>query len=333
MPHRILVTGITGFVGSHCALDLLQQGYRVRGSIRDESRGEALCKMFAEQGADLKQLELVTASLTQRDHWDAAVADCHAIFHVASPVHTIPPKDPAEVIEPAKTGTLNVLSAAKSAGVQRVILTSSLLAIVGTAASSRTYSSDDWSDLKDQNMTHYALGKTIAEREAWAFCEEHDIKLTTINPGLILGPALEADYGTSLELLAKLLRREVPLLPKMGFEIVDVRDVASLHRLALENDVATGQRLIAANGLKWFTEVAQCLAKQYPEYRVPTRSMPNWLTHVASLFIREIGSVINQLDVAKTLDNSPALALGWQPRSPEEAILSGAQSLIRFKQV
>lgn len=333
MPDRILVTGITGFVGSHCALDLLKHGYQVRGSIRDESRADALCKMFADQGADLKHLELVQATLTDRACWDSAVVDCQAIFHVASPVPTVQPKDPEEVIEPAKAGTLNVLTAAANAGIQRVILTSSLSAIVGTAPSSRTYSADDWSDPDDRNMVPYALSKTIAELTAWSFSKEHSLKLTTINPGLILGPALEADYGASLELLAKLLRREIPLLPKLGFEIVDVRDVACLHRLALENDATIGQRLIAANGLRTFKAVAQCLKKQFPDYPIPTHTMPNWLTRIASLFVREIGTVLNELDVKKTLDHSPALALNWAPRTPEEAILSSAQSLIRLRQV
>ena len=177
-------------------------------------------------------------------------------------------------------------------------------------------------------MNPYAISKTVAERAAWAFCETNGIALTTIHPALVLGPALEADYGSSLEALVKLLRHEVPLLPKFGFEIVDVRDVAGLHRLALENPDAIGQRLIAANGFLWFREIAALLSEAYPTHKIPRREMPNWLSRVASLFVREIGSFINDLGVEKQLDNTPATKLGWKPRTPSEAILSGAKSLV-----
>lgn len=333
MSDRVLVTGVSGFLGSHCALELLRAGYSVRGSIRDESRADGLCKMLADHGVDLKKFELTTASLTNAEDWFDAVKDCTAIFHVASPVPTVQPIDPNEVIEPAVQGTLNVLRAADQQGIRRVVLTSSIAAIVGTERISRSYNAEDWSDPDDPEMVPYAISKTAAERAAWAFCKKHDIKLTTVNPGMILGPALEADYGSSLELITKLMRREVPLLPKMGFDIVDVRDVASLHRLALENTDSVGQRLIAANGFRRFQEVAAILKQDFPDYPIPQRSMPNWLTHLTRYFIKEIGSVINELDVEKRVDNRPALALGWKPRSPEEAILSAAQTLIRFKQV
>ncbi len=149
---------------------------------------------------------------------------------------------------------------------------------------------------------------------------------------MVLGPALESDYGSSLELLYKLMRREIPLLPKIGAEIVDVRDVASLHRLAFENPAAVGQRLIAANGFLWFREVAKVLIEEFPTYArtIPTAEMPNWLTRVASLFIRELGSIMTDIGCIKRMDISPALALGWQPRTPRQAIVAGANSLVEL---
>ncbi len=328
MPTTILVTGASGFIGSHCVLDLLNQGYRVRGSLRDLSRSVAIESTLQANGANTSQLEWVVASLTDPDSWPAAASGCDAIFHVASPVPTIQPKDPAEVIEPARLGTLNVLEAAASEGIKRVVLTSSVAAILGGISESRVYTGDDWSDPDDPNMNPYAISKTVAERAAWTFCGANGISLTTIHPALVLGPALEADYGSSLEALVKLLRHEVPLLPKFGFEIVDVRDVAGLHRLALENPAAIGQRLVAANGFLWFREIAALLSEAYPTHKIPRREMPNWLSRVASLFVREIGSFINDLGVEKQLDNTPATKLGWKPRTPSEAILSGAKSLV-----
>jgi dihydroflavonol-4-reductase len=270
----------------------------------------------------------VAASLTDPVSWVPAVEGCDAIFHVASPVPTIQPKIPADVIEPARQGTLNVLEAAASQSINRVVLTSSVAAILGGISHDQSYTGEDWSDPTDPGMTPYAISKTMAERCAWDFCVSRGISLTTIHPAMVLGPALEADYGSSLEALVKLLRREVPLLPRFGFEIVDVRDVAGLHRLALENPDAIGQRLIAANGFLWFREIAALLIEAYPDRRIADREMPNWLTRVASLFVHEIGTILNDLDVVKPLNNTTAKNIGWRPRSPQVAILSGAKSLI-----
>lgn len=329
MPAKtILVTGASGFIGCHCVLDLLNQGYRVRGSVRDLGRTGTLEKTLSTQGADTRQLDWVAASLTEPDGWSAAVDGCDAIFHVASPVPTIQPKNPDDVIEPARKGTLNVLQAAASQGIDRVVLTSSVAAILGGLSENRVYTGEDWSDPNDPDMIPYAISKTVAERCAWDFCQSKGISLSTIHPALVLGPTLETDYGSSLEALVKLLRREVPLLPRFGFDIVDVRDVASLHRIALENPDAIGQRLIAANGFLWFRNIAALLTTAYPDRKIPLREMPNWLTRFASLFIRELGTILKDLDSTAQLDNSTAKNLGWQPRTPQEAVLSGAKSLI-----
>jgi dihydroflavonol-4-reductase len=324
----ILVTGASGFIGCHCVLDLLNHGYQVRGSVRDPGRIAALEATLSANGADTRQLDWVAASLTEPDSWSAAVDGCDAIFHVASPVPTIQPKNPADVIEPARQGTLNVLEAAALHGINRIVLTSSVAAILGGVSMDRVYTGEDWSDPSDPDMIPYAISKTIAERCAWDFCKSKGISLTTIHPAMVLGPALETDYGSSLDALVKLLRREVPLLPRFGFEIVDVRDVAGLHRLALQNPDAIGQRLIAANGFLWFREIAALLIDAYPDRRIPGREMPNWLSRLASLFVGELGTILNDLDIAAQLDNSPAKNLGWQPRTPQQAILSGARSLI-----
>lgn len=324
----ILVTGASGFIGSHCVLDLLNHGYHVRGSIRDKTKADRLTQMFNNQGADTSRLSFVEASLTDADSWQDAASDCAGIFHIASPVPTVQPKNADEVIGPAKTGTLNVLHAAKAQGVERVVLTSSVAAIFGGVSEDRGYSADDWSDPDDPLMTPYSLSKTIAEQAAWQYCRDNNLKLSTVNPALVLGPALEADYGSSLEALIKLLKKEVPLLPRFGFEIVDVRDVAILHRLAFEKNSAIDQRLIAANGFLWFRDIAALLKSEFPDYPIPTREMPNWLTRLASIFVPEIKSFLNDLDLEKHLDITPARDLGWQPRTPVEAVSSGARSLI-----
>ncbi len=329
-PSRILVTGASGFIGGHCVLDLLNHGYEVRGTTRSQDRADQVKQIMSAHGADVTRLSFAEASLTDKICWPNAMADCDAIFHVASPVPTVQPKDPEEVIGPARAGTMNVLEAAAEANIKRVILTSSVASILGGISEDRTYTAADWSDPDDPHLTPYSLSKTLAEKDAWQFCSENGIHLTTIHPSLVLGPALEEDYGSSLEALAKLLKFEVPLLPRFGFEIVDVRDVAALHRIALENEASVTQRLIASNGFLWFREIAAILKAQYPERRIPQYEMPNWLTKLASVFVPEIGSFIADLDVVKHLDNGPARDLGWVPREPEEAIKTGAESLSNF---
>jgi dihydroflavonol-4-reductase len=328
MAMTVLVTGASGFIGGHCVLDLLNQGFNVVGSVRDLERSASMETILQKRGADTSRLKWVAANLTDADSWLPAVKGCDAVFHVASPVPTIQPRDPLEVIEPAIDGTVSVLKACAAMSVKRVILTSSVAAILGVRPESRIFTGSDWSDPEDPEMIPYTISKTLAERAAWDFCDSNNIALTTIHPALVLGPTLEKDYGSSLEAIVKLMNRDVPLLPKFGFEIVDVRDVASLHRLALQNPTTKGQRLIAANGFLWFREIARILNEAYPDRRIPEHEMPNWLSKVASLFVREIGSFINDLDVVKQLDNTPALALGWHPREPKLAILDGAKSLI-----
>lgn len=330
MSKKVLVTGASGFIASHTIIDLLKHGYEVKGTLRDASRGGHLKSVLSKHYPEAANIELVSASLTDRDSWNHAVENCQGVIHIASPVPLIQPKDPQEVIEPARQGTLNVLQAASAAGIHRVVLTSSVAAVFGSnKQSNKTYTARDWSDPHDKKLSAYAISKTVAEKVAWDFAAEHSIDLTAVNPGLVLGPALEADYGSSLEALYKLLTGEVPLLPRLGFEVVDVRDVAALHRLAFENIDAIGQRLLCGAGFRWMVEIAETLKETYPENRkIPSRQMPNFMARFAAIFVKEIEGFLNDLDVVKKLDCSAAIALGWTPRSPEDAIREGAQSLI-----
>jgi len=240
MSSQVLVTGASGFIGAHCVLDLLNHGYAVRGTLRNGSRAEHVRTVLQAHGANIEKLSFAEATLTDASCWIDAIKGCDAVFHVASPVPTVQPKNPEEVISPARVGTLNVLKAAAEAGVTRVVLTSSVASILGGISENRLYTAEDWSDPSDPHLTAYSLSKTLAEKDAWQFSSEHGINLTTIHPSLVLGPALESDYGSSLEALVKLLTFAVPLLPRFGFEIVDARDVASLHRLALEQEASVG---------------------------------------------------------------------------------------------
>ena len=169
----------------------------------------------------------------------------------------------------------------------------------------------------------------MAERAAWDYAQANSLELVSVNPALVLGPALEADYGSSLEALYLLMTGAYPILPKLGFEIVDVRDVAVLHRLALESPEATGRRFMCANGFRWFVDIAKTVKSEHPQLKVPTSQMPTGLLPSRN-FLQGIKQFLPDIGRIK-IDNAPALAIGWQPRNADTAIRDGAQSLVDLK--
>ncbi len=327
---KILLTGASGFIAGHCIIDMLNHGYSVRGTVRDVSRGDRLKAFLANHTDHIDRLEFAAADLTDADSWLAAAEGCDGILHVASPVPVVQPKNADEVIRPAREGTLNVLAAAKHHGISRVVLTSSTAAVMSSNRTSGDYTEDDWTDLGRTDLSPYVQSKTIAERAAWDFVADNGgLTLSTVNPGLVLGPALESDYGSSLESLVLLMNSQYPMLPRIGFECVDVRDVASLHRLAYERPEAAGRRFLCTNGFRWLSDIANQIKREFPDYAdIPSREMPNWLVRIAAVFMAEVAQFAKDVNQVRSADNSPALAIGWQPRDVDEAIRAGAQSLI-----
>jgi nucleoside-diphosphate-sugar epimerase len=331
MP-KVLVTGASGFIGAHIVLEFLNNGYEVRGSIRNLERADSLRSMLAAHTQHVDKLEFVAATLTEAECWHEAVAGVDGVIHVASPVPIEQPKDPDEIVVPAREGALNVLKAAQKAGIKRVVLTSSVAAVSYNAKrDTAAQTAADWTDINDPGADPYAMSKTLAEQAAWDFIKQHEgTELVTIQPAMVLGPALEQDYGTSLESLFVLLTGKYPMLPHMGFGIVDVRDVAHLHRIGYEHPDAAGQRLLCSNGFRWFKDISLYLRQEFPAYekQLPTRELPNFVIKLLALFDPVMAFVVKSLGQQVEYDCSPAKQLGWQPRSPEEAIKAGAQSLI-----
>ncbi len=330
---KVLVTGASGFIGSHIVLEMLNHGYEVRGTIRDLGRAEKIKNLISEHGGDTSRLEFAQASLTDADCWRPAAEGCDGIIHVASPVPIEQPKDADEIIVPARDGALNVLDAAQALGIRRVVLTSSVAAAQVIPAAGHRVSADDWTDVSSKDVNPYGLSKTYAERAAWDFAEQHpDIELVTIQPSLVLGPALEADYGSSLESLMVLLQGKYPRLPRVSFGLVDVRDVANLHRIAYESPEAAGQRLLCSSETFWFVEIARALAEMFPDYgnALPTKELPNWVVRIVALFDPVLAFIVPSLGQHVDYDCDPAKSLGWQPRKAREAIEAGGRSLIEL---
>ncbi|MDJ0713176.1 MAG: aldehyde reductase [Prochloraceae cyanobacterium] len=247
----VLVTGASGFIGGHCVLALLKKGYAVRATVRSESQIEKCKALINTHYPDRADVEYAIATLDSDRGWDAAVKGCEYILHLASPLPVQQPKNPNELIIPARDGALRVLAAAIRAGVKRVVMTSSQAAVCGSPSMEKDYIYDekDWTDLNNKTVTAYNQSKTIAERAAWDFVnKENSLELATVCPGLVCGPVLEARVNASLEFVKRFMDGSLPLIPPLGYEVVDVRDVADLHLLAMEKPKGAGGRFMASAG-------------------------------------------------------------------------------------
>jgi nucleoside-diphosphate-sugar epimerase len=333
----VLVPGGSGFVGVHVVAALLQAGYPARATLRSLGREGDVRRMLARAGLDggTSQLSFAEADLLRDEGWAAAVRGCRFVHHVASPFPLGVPKHEDELLAPAREGTLRVLRAARAAGVERVVLTSSVAAVAyGVPERAEPFTEQDWSNPDGPGITAYAKSKTLAERAAWEYVrgEGAGLELAVVNPVGIFGPALGPDLSTSVVIVKELLEGSVPGMPNIWFGAVDVRDVASLHLLAMTRPEAAGERFLAVAGhFVAAVEVAKTLKRRMgaAAKRTPVRVLPDALVKVAALFNPAARQVVPEL--GKRKDASAAKAervLGWQPRSAEESIVASAQSLV-----
>jgi nucleoside-diphosphate-sugar epimerase len=329
----VLVTGGSGFLGGWCLVELLRGDYTVRTTVRDLGRELEVRARVESQVDPGDRLTFFAADLTSDDGWEQAVRGCDYVLHVASPFPLAQPKDPDELIVPAREGTLRVLRESLDAGVERVVVTSSVAAVTGgRTRPDRPLTEADWSDPDNPKLTPYARSKTIAERAAWDFVGERGAsgRLATVNPGAILGPALSEDRSFSLQAVERLLQG-TPGIPRIGFSFVDVRDVADLHVRAMTAPAAGGERFIAATPFLWMAEIAAVLRERLGERaaKVPTRNVPDLLVRAMGLFDPSIRSIAGQLGKKTTLSSEKAEStLGWSPRPAEETIVECAESLL-----
>jgi len=334
MKGTVLVTGAAGFIATHCLLAAHRAGYALRGTLRDLSRGGELLEVLRRAAGEPVPVTFVQADLTRDDGWDDAVRGCDGVLHVASPLPRVLPRDPEELIRPAVDGALRVLRAANGVGVRRVVMTSSTAAICyGRGSLGRPFTERDWSDPESRDNSSYTRSKTHAERAAWEFARRPDTKLelVAVNPGAVLGPVLERDYGTSAEIVLKLLNGDFPGIPDFDFPIVDVRDVASLHVSALESPNAAGKRYLCVSGNMTMREIAEILRVHLPERaaKIPKRELPRWLVRVASLFDPVTRAVVFELGIRRECDTRAARSdLGFSPRPVAESVRDTADSLV-----
>jgi dihydroflavonol-4-reductase len=333
----VLVTGGSGFVGSHTVLQLLNAGHEVRTTIRSLKKEESVRKMLRNGGADDARLRFYTADLGDDAGWREAVTGCDYVLHVASPLSDTAGKSEEEVVGPARDGSLRVLRFARDARVRRVVMTSSCGAVYyGHPPRTEPFDEHSWSNPNGGDMSAYVKSKLIAERAAWDFVRvDGGIELTTINPAGIFGPVLGPDSSSSTLMIKRLLGG-MPGAPRIHFAIVDVRDVADLHIRAMRHEAANGERFIAVaeNGSAMsMLEIAGVLRSRLGERakKTPTRELPNWLVRAGALFDPQMRQLLPMLGKVRNATSEKAQRLlGWRPRPREDALVATAESLIKF---
>jgi nucleoside-diphosphate-sugar epimerase len=335
MPtQKVLVTGASGFIAKHCIAELLRRDYAVQATLRTMSRAEETRLGIGRAGADASGVTFVAADLLHDDGWEQAMEGCTFVLHVASPFPLAQPRDADEVIRPAREGALRVLKAAQRAGVKRVVMTSSVVAITlpwPDAPLGHVFTEADWTNPERPDITTYVVSKALAERAAWDYVKGAGApELTVVNPAFVLGPAPDSDLSTSHEVLKLMGKGAYPAAPKVGFPISDVRDVAVTHALAMTHPQAAGERFLSANGFMRLFEIGRLIADTLPDlkWRVPKFEMHDFSVRALSFLDHRLKAVLPDLGHPRPISNAKAHSLlGQSFRSPQEAVKTAAQSL------
>lgn len=327
---NVFLTGASGFIAKHILRELLEKGYSVRASVRSEKRKAELEALFPGAG-----IEYAFLDLNKDEGWNEAMQGCDVLMHTASPFPMGDPKDPQELIRPAVDGTLRALKAAEAAGIKRVVLTSSNAAIYKDANKPKEAPSDEtnWTTPDADFVTAYEASKTLAERAAWDFVGEHpEMELTAINPGAVFGPPMDGRFGTSLELVERIMSGKDPMAPPFEIRVVDVRDVAMLHVAAIDLEAAKGERFSATAGMMSFLDMANALRAWDPSLKMAKKVAPIWVLRGLSLFMPEIKGVLKGLGRNLSVPGDKAeTTFGFKFIPAKEALIASAEAVKQYK--
>jgi nucleoside-diphosphate-sugar epimerase len=334
MTKTALVTGGTGYIGGEVIDQLLARGWTVHTTVRSRAKSEQRLRDRWPDAGD--RLKIFEADLERDAGWAEANAGCDGVAHVASPFPLAVPDNEDELIVPAREGTLRALRFAREAGVTRFVQTSSVAAIAYGHDDSRTeFDESDWTNIETPGVAPYTKSKTIAERAARDWVEAHapDMEFCSVNPTGVFGPVVNGDLSTSIELIKRLIDGSMPMIPEMGIGVVDVRDVAKIHVLALEApaEKVRGERFAAANGFMWTREMADVIRARMGEKarKVPRRKMPYILVVILALFMPAMQQIKNNIGKKRvTSGRHAAETLDFEYIPAEQTIVDTAESLI-----
>ena len=323
---KVFVTGASGFIAKHILRELLENGYEVGASVRSEKRKTEIETLFPDAEITFSFLDL-----NKDEGWTQALEGSNVLIHSASPFPFSEPKDPNDLIRPAVDGTLRAMKAAKAAGIDRVILTSSNVAIYKDAQKSGTAPSDEtnWTTADDPSVNAYEASKTLAEKAAWDFVADNpDIALTTINPGAVFGPAMDKNYGTSLDIIRQMMIGKMPMVPPITMPCVDVRDVAMMHVAAIENETTYGQRFAATAENLPFIEIGNMVKAVDDTAKTPKSVAPIWLLHVMGVFMKDIKMMLPNIGRNLTVTGAKAeKAFGFTYIPVKDALAASVRSI------
>ena len=323
---KVLVTGITGYIGEHCAAALLREGYEVVGTVRSLAKADATRKAISKV-AQTDNLSFVEADLLSDKGWEVAMQGCSYVLHVASPFFLKEPQNENELIAPAVDGTLRVIKAAKSAEVKRLVLTSSTFAIIAGKETGK-YGPQDWSDT-NKNIGAYAKSKTLAERAAWAEVKGSNLELAVINPGAVFGPPIGSKDGAqNVAMMADMIAGKMPMIPDMAMGMVDVRDVAKLHIAAMTKGGASGKRFIACTAEPIEMSTVTQVLRDAGYSKAPARKAPTFLLKFMGIFDKQVKGMLPFIGKKASYDNSETFEiLEWNPTPMSQSFKEMASAI------
>jgi dihydroflavonol-4-reductase len=325
----VLVTGGTGYLAGWVMAGLLGRGYRVRTTVRSLDKAEQVRGAIAEQAGEeaAGSIEFAVADLLIDDGWDSAVTAVDYVLHTASPMPFNPGED---LIRTAREGTRRVLGAAAGAGVKRAVLTSSGVA-AGAEAPDTPATESAWSEPSGTPARVYPDSKILAERDAWDLAAETGLELCAVLPTFMQGPILGAARPGTVDVIRRLLAGAIPAVPNIGWNVVDVRDVAELHILAMTSPAAAGQRLLGSGTFLWYRDIARILREKRPDEaaKAPTRRMPDIIIKLLARRNPQLAMIRPELGRKRLVDSSKARTqLDWHTRPTDQTIIDTATSPI-----
>ncbi len=325
---KVLVTGGTGFVAQHIIKQLLEKGYDVKTTVRNQQGIEKINKVFPNNN----NLSFVKLDLTKSDGWREAMEGIDYVFSVASPVSFNKEDD---ILEIASLGITNILLAANETSVKKVVMTSNFGAVGFSNMDKQVITTEEmWTSPDQEGLSIYEKSKLLAEMRAWDYIKENkpSYQFATVNPVAIYGPSLSGHVSGSFSLIDGSLAA----LPNLPLNITDVRDVASLHIAVMESDKAANHRFVSSSaGSITIKDIYEQISGEYPSYSLhkKTRIIPSWILSLMAVVNKEArgGKLLLNINRNISTSNSKQL-LNWEPEFTNQQVISATiESILKFE--